>query len=145
MRASSFFQLASLSPLALGLVVPKDVTPEQLDELIARREVDPPDHPRVDIGKDGCFRVEKVDEREVRSSSFSAGQEGLTTAAMILTVRSQEFKDCEPKKFLEEDGTCKVHASENEVSFPTSRSSIGPPCLERKLSDYSASPTARRA
>jgi hypothetical protein len=72
MRASNFLQLASLSPLALGLVVPKDVTPEQLDELVSR-QVDPPDNPRLDIGKDGCFRVEKVGEREVCSSSFSSG------------------------------------------------------------------------
>ncbi|KFH48382.1 hypothetical protein ACRE_006510 [Hapsidospora chrysogenum ATCC 11550] len=123
MRASSFFQLASLSPLALGLVVPKDVTPEQLDELIAR-DVDAPENPRLDIGKDGCFRVEKVDERE-------------------------EFKECEPKKFLEEDGTCKVHASENEcesycetslkwfygeeVPFHNGRCGKGPCTLEDRM------------
>ncbi|KAJ4146427.1 hypothetical protein NW754_001892 [Fusarium falciforme] len=47
----------------MGLVVPKGITPEQLDKMMPRG-VDQPGNPRLDFGKDSCFSTGAIGENE---------------------------------------------------------------------------------
>ena len=69
MRVSNLLPVA-LSPMAMGLVVPRGiahVTPEQVDQLIAKR-VDFPENPRLNVGDGECFEVQNIPEGEVRTN-----------------------------------------------------------------------------
>jgi hypothetical protein len=69
MRVADLLPLV-LSPMAMGLVVPKDITPEQLNELVAR-DVDFPENPRLNVGSENCFEIENIPEGEVRTTSLT--------------------------------------------------------------------------
>ncbi|KAF5003980.1 hypothetical protein FDECE_9520 [Fusarium decemcellulare] len=73
-------QLSLLAPAALGLVVPKGITPAELSKIIPRGP-DQPQNPRLDFGKDSCFSTGAVGEKE-------------------------EWTGCEPANKLDDDGNC---------------------------------------
>jgi hypothetical protein len=64
MSFNKLAHLALLAPAAMGLVVPKGITPEQLDKMMPRG-VDQPGNPRLDFGKDSCFSTGAIGENEV--------------------------------------------------------------------------------
>ncbi|KAM5355278.1 hypothetical protein ACJ41O_001924 [Fusarium nematophilum] len=69
-----------MAPAAMGLVVPRGITPEELDKLMPRGP-DMPGNPRLEFGKNNCFGTGVVDEKE-------------------------EWTGCEPANKLDDEGHC---------------------------------------
>ncbi|RMJ08299.1 hypothetical protein CDV36_012074 [Fusarium kuroshium] len=93
MSFNKLAHLALLAPAAMGLVVPKGITPEQLDKMMPRG-VDQPGNPRLDFGKDSCFSTGAISENE-------------------------EWTGCEPTNKLDDEGHCSIspHSDDACESF----------------------------
>ncbi|KAF4984739.1 hypothetical protein FZEAL_100 [Fusarium zealandicum] len=75
-------KLVLLASSATGLVVPRGITPDELDKLLPRGP-DMPDNPRLEFGKDECFGTGAVDE-------------------------GVEWTGCEATNKLNDDGECPI-------------------------------------